>query len=151
MSFRLCFLFQFHTSGEIYLLAFLGYIYGPRLWIEQQPTSSQTFCTLSIVPAFSVGLRSCRIARGLLRRPSTDLHHCASAFITKRVQLGLLPSFRSRGLTLFSLWGHLQLRFAASFPATRGGRSAMTICWPPSIGPTRIWPTASPLQNRLWP
>ena len=33
-----------------------------------------------------------------------DLHHRASAFIAKRVQLGLLPSFRSRGLTLFSLW-----------------------------------------------
>ena len=72
------FWFQFHTPGEIYLLAFPGYIYGPRLWIKQQLASSQTFCTLSIVPAFSVGLRSCRTARGLLRRPSTDLHHCAS-------------------------------------------------------------------------
>ena len=29
-----------------------------------------------------------------------DLHHRASAFITRRVQLGLLPSFQSGELTI---------------------------------------------------
>ena len=33
---------QFHTPGEIYLLTFPGYIYGPRLWIGKHPASSQT-------------------------------------------------------------------------------------------------------------
>ena len=98
-----------------------------------------------------MGVRSWRTARGLLRRTSTDLHHRASAFIAKRVQLGMLPSFRSRGPTLLTLWGHLQHRFTASSPAIRGDGSTMTIYSPPLIGLARISLTASPLQNRLWP
>ena len=51
-SIHFCIWFQFHTSGETYLLAFLGYIYGPLLGIKKQLASSQTFHVLSIVPTF---------------------------------------------------------------------------------------------------
>ena len=46
------FWFQFHTSIKIYLLAFSGYIYGLRLWIKKQPSSSQSFFVFSIFPVF---------------------------------------------------------------------------------------------------
>ena len=52
VSIHFCIWFQFHTSGETYLLTFLGYIYEPRLGIEKQSTLFQTFCILSIVPIF---------------------------------------------------------------------------------------------------
>ena len=81
---------QFHTPDEIYLLAFPGYIYGPQLWIEKQPASSQTFCVLSIAPAFSIDLILWRTARGLLRRSSPDLHHRASVFAVKKVEPRIL-------------------------------------------------------------
>ena len=143
MSIRFCFLFQFHTPGEIYLLTLLGYIYGPRLWIKKQPASSQTFHVFSV--------RSWRTARGLLRRTSTEVRHHASAFVTRRVQL-VIPSLpRGMGLTPFSLRGSLHQQVATSSPAIRGGESTMTTCSPPSIGMARISPTVSPSQNWLWP
>ena len=37
VSIHFCFWFQFRTPGEIYLLAFPGYIYGPRPWIKKHP------------------------------------------------------------------------------------------------------------------
>ena len=99
---------------------------------------------------FPVGLRSWRTARGLLRRPSMDLRHHASAFIIRRVQLVMLSLLWGIGPTPFSLRGSLCQQFATSFPATRGGGSIMTTYSPPSIGMVRILPTVFPLQNRLW-
>ena len=72
------------------------------------------------------------------------VHHHASAFVTRRVQL-VIPSLpQGIGLTPFSLRGSLRQQLTTSSPAIRGGGSTMMTYSPPSIGMARISPTVSP-------
>ena len=73
-----------------------------------------------------------------------DLHHHASAFIARRVQLVMPPLPQGIGPTLFDLWGSFCQQLIASSLAIRGGGLTMMICFPPLIGMARVSPNVSP-------
>ena len=96
----------------------------PGLYIRAMAVNRKTTLFVSTplrlqyILCLSVGSRSWRTTRGLLKKPSTDLHHPTNAFVIKRMHLGVLPSLWIEGPTPPSPQGYLWHQSTASFLIT---------------------------------